>query len=143
MQFIFLVETDSISKSDYKFIRSYLTLIHAPRTDKYSPIYLNGKGNYKKKQTQINNLIKQYRDSGGQSRVFLCMDVDSINIIQDQSDMNQKIIEYAHLKGYEIIWFKRTVEEVFCGKKVTKKKRHKMLIIFFERTKSKIFKLNS
>ena len=56
MQLIFLFETNKKSKSDYKYVRSYLTYVGLDRKFKFSPIYMNGKGNYDKFEYQINSL---------------------------------------------------------------------------------------
>ena len=63
MQLIFLFETNKKSKSDYKYVRSYLTYVGLDRKFKFSPIYMNGKGNYDKFEYQINSLNKEnYND---------------------------------------------------------------------------------
>lgn len=92
MQLIFLFETNSISKSDYKYVRSYLTKIEMIRRFKFSPLYLNGKGNYNKFEKKINSLIKSY---SGESKVFMFIDVDSTSLNYDQIMLNKEIINYC------------------------------------------------
>lgn len=121
MQLIFLFETNSISKSDYKYVRSYLTKIEMIRRFKFSPLYLNGKGNYNKFEKKINLLIKSY---SGESKVFMFIDVDSTSLNYDQIMLNKEIINYCIEKKFELIWFKRTIEEVFWGTKIPQNKKN-------------------
>ena len=50
MQFIFLVESDSKSKSDYQYIYASINYFYSfiKGEHKFSPIYMSGKGNYNK-----------------------------------------------------------------------------------------------
>ena len=120
MQLIFLFETNSKSQSDYKYVRSYLTKIEMIRKFKFSPLYLNGKGNYNKFEKKINYLIKSYL---GESKVFMFIDVDSTSLNYDQIKLNREITNYCSEKNYELIWFKRTIEEVFWGAKIPQSKK--------------------
>lgn len=121
MQLIFLFETNKTSKSDYKYVRSYLLNTGMDRKFKFSPLYLNGKGNYDKFENKINSLIKDYQ---GISKVFMFIDVDSISLNYDQAKLNKDIINYCKEKDFEIIWFKRTIEEVFWGEKTPQNKKN-------------------
>lgn len=120
MQLIFLFETNSTSKSDYKYVRSYLTKIEMIRKFKFSPLYLNGKGNYNKFEKKINYLIKSY---SGESKVFMFIDVDSTSLSYDQIKLNKEITDYCKERNYELVWFKRTIEEVFWGTKISQNKK--------------------
>ena len=120
MQLIFLFETNKISKSDYKYVRSYLTYMGLDRKFKYSPIYMNGKGNYDKFEAAINKFIKDYQ---GESKVIMFVDVDSTSLDYSQVILNNEIIKYCRDKNYELVWFKRTIEEVFWGEKVSQNKK--------------------
>lgn len=137
MQLIFLFETNSKSESDYKYVRSYLQTIKVERKYKYSPIYLNGKGNYNKQERNINAKIKKY---DGISKVILFVDVDSTSLHYDQIKLNNEIINYCNLKKYEIVWFKRTIEEVFLNKKIEHSQKTKMADDFLR--KDEIKKVN-
>lgn len=123
MQLIFLFETNSTSKSDYKYVRSYLLHENMNRKYKYSPIYLNGKGNYNKFEKKINQQIKNYL---GESKVYMFIDVDSTSINYDQAKLNKEITSYCNQKGYYLIWFKRTIEEVFWKELIPQNKKNKL-----------------
>lgn len=51
------------------------------------------------------------------------IDVDSISLNYDQAKLNKDIINYCKEKDFEIIWFKRTIEEVFWGEKTPQNKK--------------------
>lgn len=121
MQLIFLFETNKKSKSDYKYVRSYLIYAGLDRKFKFSPIYMNGKGNYNKFEYQINSLKKDYQ---GGSKVIMFVDVDSTSLDHSQVILNNEIIKYCNDKNYELVWFKRTIEEVFWGEKVSQNKKN-------------------
>jgi len=139
MQLIFLFETNSSSKSDYKYIRSYLLKLGMNRRYKFSPIYLNGKGNYNKSEKKINSLIKAYQ---GESKVFMFVDVDSITLNYDQIHLNQEIINYCDAKQYELVWFKRTIEEVFWGEKISQNKKNEKADEFLRKNRITKIDLN-
>ncbi len=55
LQLIFIVETDKSCKSDWIYIKD--TIEHFYRYEntqvKFTPVYMGGKGNYKKKEKEI------------------------------------------------------------------------------------------
>lgn len=52
------------------------------------------------------------------------IDVDSISLNYDQAKLNKDIINYCKEKDFEIIWFKRTIEEAFWGEKTPQNKKN-------------------
>lgn len=66
MQLIFVVETNKKCKSDWIYIKD--TIEHFYQYDraqvKFTPVYMDGKGKYKNKETEINSLISQYKRIG-------------------------------------------------------------------------------
>lgn len=61
------------------------------------------------------------------------IDVDSISLNYDQAKLNKDIINYCKEKDFEIIWFKRTIEEVFWGEKTPQNKKIQKQMNFCER----------
>ncbi len=120
MQLIFLLETQKANQSDYIYIHSFLNFFYQKCGDKYSEIYMNGKGNYDKKEKQIQEKMAKYI---GHSEVFICIDVDCVQLDYNQKELNKKIEIYASQHQYHVIWFKGTIEEVFCGERVTNKQK--------------------
>jgi len=75
MQFILLFESNNKSKTDYKYFSALKELMIKGRTgNKFSPVFMNGKGNYDKFDKQINTLRLKY---SGESLVIFFLDVDS------------------------------------------------------------------
>ncbi|MCM1259871.1 MAG: hypothetical protein NC182_02885 [Prevotella sp.] len=120
MQFIFLLETQKVNQSDYIYIHSFLNCFYQKCGDKYSAIYMNGKCNYNKKEKQIQEKRKKYV---GDSEIFICVDVDCVQLDYNQKELNRKIENYASQHNYHVIWFKGTIEEVFCGEKISNRQK--------------------
>ena len=61
-QFIFVVETNKKCQSDWIYIKDTIEQFYSyNRTQvKLNKVYMDGKGNYKKKQKEIQKQISQY-----------------------------------------------------------------------------------
>ena len=118
MQFIFLVESDSKSKSDYQYIYASINYFYSfiKGEHKFSPIYMSGKGNYNKFYNKVNILMNKYKKTG-QSVVFICTDIDDST--NPSYELNQDIQSYCKEKGYQYIWFNKDIEEVYLGYSVS------------------------
>lgn len=114
MQLIFIVETNKKSQSDYLYISETLNKYYNTLGHKMTPIYLNGKGNYNKKKTEIGRNISKY---SGTTHIFMCYDID--NPIEPAYELNPLIEEYARENGYELIWFYEDIEQVYLGESVS------------------------
>ena len=62
VQLIFVVEANKSCKSDWIYIKSTIDYFYEyNRTGlKLSPVYMDGKGNYKQKEKEVKSLISQY-----------------------------------------------------------------------------------
>ena len=62
LQLIFVVETNSKCKSDWIYIRDTIERFYRyDRTQvRFSPVYMDGKGKYEKKERDIARLLAQY-----------------------------------------------------------------------------------
>ena len=62
-QFIFVVETNKKCQSDWMYIKDTIEHFYAfDRTQvKLSVVYMDGRGNYEKKEKDVQNLISQYK----------------------------------------------------------------------------------
>lgn len=120
MQLIFVVEASKESKSDYVYITETVEKYYNVLGHKLTPIFMDGKGNFNKKETEINKNISKYN---GKSKVFICYDIDNPN--KQTYSLNQDIINYANNKGYELIWFYEDVELVYWKKSVSKSEKTK------------------
>lgn len=73
VQLIFVVEAKKSSKSDWIYIKGTIDYFYEyNRTGlKLSPVYMDGKGNYKQKEKEVKSLISQYSKAskGNKSKV--------------------------------------------------------------------------
>ena len=73
VQLIFVVEANKSCKSDWIYIKSTIDYFYEyNRTGlKLSPVYMDGKGNYKQKEKEVKSLISQYSKAskGNKSKV--------------------------------------------------------------------------
>ncbi len=145
MLHLFLVETNRDCKSDEKYISDFIKYFYDVRGDKIEFIYLNGKGNYDKKEREINEKIAKYirinkKDLNSSVRKYLCIDLDNEYRNMQDININEKIMRYAREKGYFFIWFYENIERVFLKKNVddSQKKRESDIFIL----KNKIRNVN-
>lgn len=121
-QFIFVVETNKKCNSDWIYIKDTIEHFYEyERTRvKLSVVYMNGKGNYQKKETEIKSLISKYASASknNQSKVIYCFDCDEYNSNPNDSKFLKDAKKYCEDKGYDFIWFCKDVEQVYIGKKV-------------------------
>ena len=118
MQLIILVESNSKSKTDYMYIKEYITKYY--QSVKINPIFMNGKGNYSSNSIKIkvNSLIDTYKKVTNQkSAILICVDTDNLNNADDVNKTN-KIKKYCENNCYEFVFFSNDIEEVFLNKKV-------------------------
>ena len=107
MQLIFVLETNKKCKSDWIYIKDTIEYFYNIDANniKFTQVYMDGKGNFKNKQKEINKNIDQYAKgaSNGNSKVICCLDSDD----------------------YELIWFCKDIERVYLRKKVVKDEKKK------------------
>ena len=87
---------------------------------KLSPVYMDGKGNYKNKEKEISSLISQYAAGNkiNQSQVIFCFDCDDYDSKPEDAEFLVNARRYCDQKGYDFIWFCKDIECVYLGKKV-------------------------
>lgn len=120
MQLIILVETKSKDGSDCIYLRSFFKKFYnGLRGTKLSFVTMNGKTNYFKKENEISKLIEEY---SGVSKVIVAIDVDKPELLEDQEVLNKNIEQYCIYKNYELVWFNKTIEQVFIKEIIKKKK---------------------
>lgn len=122
LQLIFVVETNKDCKSDWIYIKD--TIEHFYEYDvahvKLTPVYMDGKGKYKKKDKEIVKWISQYAaaNSENESRVIYCFDCDDYDSKPEDDRFLKDAREYCTTKGYDFVWFCKDIERVYIGKKV-------------------------
>lgn len=120
IQLLFCVETDDDSKTDWVYIKE--TLDHYYRLNNevsLKPVYMSGKGNYKKGSTirEIRKRTNGFRGNG-KTVVIYCIDTDDIFADPDRVKEFEEIQNYCGDRKYEFSWFCRDVEEVYWGQQV-------------------------
>lgn len=116
-QYIFCVESNSKSKTDWKYIKTIINCYYQKNDDKYSQVYLNGKGNYDSKSIakKIKELVNKYK---GISKIIYCIDLDEFENNKADNIFYTKIEKYCLENNYELVYFVRNIEEVIWNKKV-------------------------
>ncbi len=125
LQFIFVVEADKNSKTDFMYIDSAMRHFYPIGTSIYkiSPVYMGGKGNYDSKTTikDISKKQKEYSATSDKNKsvVLYCFDCDKYDTdFQDQKFL-ETVENYCQINGYKFIWFCRDIEHVFLGKRIS------------------------
>lgn len=122
LQLIFVVETNKKCKSDWIYIKDTIDRFYQynQTQTKFSQVYMDGKGNYKKKEKEISKLITQYASTSktNESKVIYCFDCDDYDSKQEDLEFLRSIQEYCKEKRADFIWFCKDVECVYIGKKV-------------------------
>ena len=133
-QFIFVVETNKKCQSDWMYIKDTIEHFYAfDRTQvKLSVVYMDGRGNYEKKEKDVQNLISQYKAAykKNQSRVIYCFDCDNFDTNAEDENFLKNAKQYCEENGYGFVWFCRDIEQVYIGKQVEKSKKQKEAATF-------------
>ena len=89
---------------------------------KLSVVYMDGRGNYEKKEKDVQNLISQYKAASkkNQSRVIYCFDCDNFDTNAEDENFLKNAKQYCEENGYGFVWFCRDIEQVYIGKQVEK-----------------------
>lgn len=134
LQLVFVVETNKKCNSDWIYIKDTIEYFYEyDRTQiKFTVLYMDGKGNYKKKEKPISQFIKQYKAMSrtNHSKVIYCFDCDDFDSNPDDLRFLKEVERYCGDKGYEFIWFCKDVEQVYIGKKVDDSQKRKEAAVF-------------
>lgn len=134
LQLIFAVESNQKSKSDWIYIKE--TIDHFYRYDrahvKFSPVYMDGKGNYKIKEKEIKSLTSQYCavSKANHTEVIYCFDCDEYDIEKEDADFLNEVQQYCESRGYAFVWFCKDIERVYTGKKIDRSQKAKTAAAF-------------
>ena len=121
-QIILCVEANEDTKTDNIYINE--TIYHYFEVDnstKITYVNMNNKSRYKSRSVLAK--IKRYRREYliGDSYVIYCIDLDKVQANPIQQREDEAIANYVKQNGFELIWFCRDIEEVYTGKRVSKK----------------------
>ena len=124
-QIVLVVEANEKAKTDFIYINSVLNNVYNIRSRndiKVSPVFMGGKGKYKKVADKINKLVKAYNYIG-ESCVIYCFDTDKYDTDTGDEKALHDEMQYCIDNGYEFVWFCHDIEEVFLGKSVSKSEK--------------------
>ena len=129
LQLIFAVETNKSCKSDWIYIKE--TIDYFYRYDqtklKLSPVYMDGKDKFKKKEKEINKLVKQYasQSKSNRTRVIYCFDCDDYDVKPECVTFLKSARAYCQTMGYDFVWFCKDVEHVYLGRQIPDSQKQK------------------
>lgn len=109
----FVVEANSKSRSDWKYIKSVIDHFYEPRTVQLKAVCVAGKSNL----TSLKKIESETRKARGKVRVIVCADVDN-----DDDERNRKIINFCRENGFDLVWFNQNIEHVFLNHSSVKDK---------------------
>lgn len=129
LQLIFVVETNKKCKSDWIYIKDTIERFYNydQAHVKFTPIYMDGRGKYQKKEQEILKSISQYASTaeGNRTEVIYCFDCDDYDIKPEDAEFLKSAQQYCNTKGYDFVWFCKDVERVYIGKKVDDSEKKK------------------
>lgn len=122
-QYIFCLESTSKAQTDWLYIKKVIDYLNQGEQvfDKYKPLYMEGKGNYKNKSF-INKLKQNINMFEGESIVIYCIDLDDYHINSKTKEFVDNVEEYCTKNNYKFVCFSRDIEEVFWGKQISENK---------------------
>lgn len=124
-QVLLCVETNKTARTDYKYIDATIKKFYVnDRKIVYRPIFLESKTKYnaKEKVKEINDAIKKYP---GKTNVIYFIDVDDYDVHYEAKVLYDNIKFYCENNGYELVFFKKDVEDVYLGHSVSKEQKVK------------------
>lgn len=129
VQLIFVVETNKKCASDWIYIKD--TIEHFYTIDnshtKLTPVYMDGKGKYKNKQSIVNEYIRKYSKAadGNESHVIYCFDCDDYDTNREDAAFLKKASKYCDDNDYELVWFCKDIEGVYLKRRVEDSQKKK------------------
>ncbi len=112
MILLFLLETTSSNKSDWRYVKSTIDFYYESRICKYEPLYCENKDKLINQDTKINRIIKKdYFEN--EYKVILVADYDR------EENKNNRIIDYCNKNKYELIWMNPNIEKVYLDMDVS------------------------
>lgn len=137
VQLIFVVETNKKCGSDWIYIKETIERFYTyERTQlKFTPIYMDGKGKYLKKEADVTSKERQYRamSKSNQSKVIYCFDCDEYDRKPEDADFLKNARKFCEDRGYKFVWFCKDIENVYIGKRIDDSQKKKEAVNFKSR----------
>ena len=126
IQLIEVLETSNCDKSDDVYVNEVIKRFFEKRDINNAEIniqqiFLNGKHKYKTCLKRIENYIRMYKkNTGGESVVVYFIDTDSTEQNYKPGSFFSNVRLFCEQNNFELVWFCRTAENVFIGRKARK-----------------------
>lgn len=136
IQLIFIVETTAEAKIDDQYIWATLEEYYSLGENRISFIYLEGKYKYNAPQVlkKLNKEIKDFASfTKGKSYVIHTFDKDRAHAVWQDNNFVKEVTAYCKQNNYYLVWFVKTVEEVFWGERVKQDQKREAAIQFRKR----------
>ena len=134
LQLIFVVETNRQCNSDWIYIKDAIEHFYQYEKSqlKFSPVYMDGKGKYRQKEKQINQLKKQYNSQtqNNDTKVIYCFDCDNYDTNAQESIFLETAKKYCEERNYEFVWFCKDIEQVFIGQQISNSQKKNEAVKF-------------
>lgn len=134
LQMILCMEANRKAATDYIYISDTIKRFYTlSNRIKISPLYMNGKNNYKSKSVlkTIDKLRKDF--TSGDTEVIYCIDTDEFETNVDHARELKEISRFCEQNGYGMIWFCRDVEDVYLGKRMPRNEKVRAAAAFRRR----------
>ena len=146
LQLIFVVETNKECKSDWIYIKETIDRFFSFDSTqiKLSPVYLDGKWKYRKKEKEIRSLVSQYKAGSkhNESIVLFCVDCDEYDCKQDDMNFLKDVQAYCNEKGYKFVWFCRDIEHVYLKERIEAHQKKSKSVSFMTQKKIRLINVN-
>ena len=129
VQLIFVVETNKDCNSDWIYIKETVERFYTyERTQlKLTPVYMDGKGKYIKKEKDVKSKMQQYRmtSKNNQSKVIYCFDCDEYDTKPEDAEFLNTVKRFCKDRDYEFVWFCKDIENAYIGKRIEDSQKKK------------------
>lgn len=134
LQLIFVVEANSKCKSDWIYIKDTIERFYQydQTRVKFSPVYMDGKGKYEKKEKEVFKLISQYGSTSkaNQTKTIYCFDCDDYDSKSEDLNFLNRAKKYCNEREADFVWFCKDIERVYLNKKVDKNHKKTESVLF-------------
>lgn len=133
-QLIFVLETNRKCNSDWLYIKEAIEHFYSIENVKLSPVYLDGKTKYTRKEKTIRDLASRFQKAESTRKnvthTLFCFDTDSIFTKTEDRNFFEKAQKYCKEHDYEMVWFCTDIETVFSGNPVDQNNKKREAVSF-------------
>lgn len=117
---ILVVETNSKTKSDDKYISSFIKRFYNISGIKYDFVYMDGKGNYANVLPKVDKMRTKNKSLSSEVIYFIDVDYSADASKNTQSiNLNKQIAQFTKNHNFDLVQFNYDIEDVFLGKQIS------------------------